>query len=198
MNYHTIATGSASAKKGDAQPFRFAVNQSIPYPRFTDGGLDNLETLNPNKYRNHGGVRLSSEYVAYMLSSEYTEANHTGNRQDHAGYKHYQSDKVNPGTFQYRGADLGELTATVQLADCGRWEGVQWNGTGLTDGVRKWLNEQVAPVLLRHVKDHKATLRKLAIEALCERFTAQAISAMETVKRCKAEAAAIIDTLKKG
>lgn len=198
MDYHSIATGTASAKKGDTQPFRFAVNQSTPYPTFRETGVEGLETLNPNKYRNHDGAHLSLEYVAFMLSPEYTPENHKGNRCDHAGYKPYGDVPKNPGAFQFRGVDLGELSADITLAGTGRWEGVQWSGGNLTEGARKWLDEQVTPVLLAHVKENAKQLRDCAIDEIERRFKEQGDRVRANLARCEAEAAAIVATLRKG
>jgi hypothetical protein len=200
--YPFILSTTVSAKAGDIQPVRFAVSQDSVYPTYGEHGLKNLDTLEPNQYRNQQGVRFPGTYRFVLLRNDKKDDEMEGNRTDHAGYsegyKYEGGNRVqsptNPGAIIYRGQPMGELTGTVSLVN--KWEHVGFSSPGLSQGGWKWLEEQLAPKLVSFVKDNKEAMRQHTLKALEERMAKEYEAALANLNKQREAFAEIMATLR--
>ena len=192
MNYHLIIPLTVSAKKGDTQQARFGVTMSRPYPRITTHGLDNLDNLDPNEYRNRDGVRLADSYHVFQLSPSYSPETHKGDRTDHAGYD------GNGGALQFRGKDLGELVGRAELRPKGNYTSyITWRG-GFPTSTVAWLDEQVGAPILAAIRANRASIRARTISELVTHGEEMAAEALQNIAECSKAYQGIIDALRKG
>lgn len=180
--YPIIVPVTLSAKKGDSQKFYIGIRHSIPYPSIESGWgrtWQDLGTLEPNKYRNSGDVRLEQKYHGALL---WRDEGCDGSRRDNAGWDitewegGQRKHTVMPSPM-FKGKSLGEVEFTV-----GDWkpDDVRISGS-FSDTARAWLHSSLGPVIVQAIKDNRELLRKDALDKLRERFA-------EGVKRLRDDA----------
>lgn len=195
------ASITVSTKKGHTQETVWSLRQDRPFPDIEarGGGCMN--------WRNAGGVLpqfgrpaegLPPKYTAALLRSDLAAAGERGNRLDHAGHVGYgATDRTPaPGTIVYRGTDLGETTAEIDVRPHGY--GVLYRvrgGDRPTPGEDVFLAAQVTPGLLAAVQRLRDKLYAEAVAAVRDQFARQLAEARESLAKLEAEAERAIAAL---
>lgn len=197
--YPVIVSATLSAKKGDAQPVRVAVWQSIPFPCAKAEGAfpswSNMDTLDPNNYRNPDGVRIPNLYRFALVKDG---ADFEDNMTDYAGYcLDRRAGTVVPGGLTYRGQPVGEVCGTYDARPhyAGGVNFSRYNDG--TPSLRQWLTEALTPILREAITANADTLRKHALDNIRQRFAEQVAGIRAAADKLEAEASAILATLEK-
>ena len=164
---------TVTTKKNTETQTTWGIVQIRPYPDFECRYGHKIER------RNAGGLLpdcngrkegLPEVYNVALLRSDKTPDN-MNDRTAHAGYVPYASygqkpEPPNPGSFAYRGNDLGEVTAEITPSFGGgyyfRWS-VRGYGSNATPAERAFLDEQVKPGILKAIEEHRAALKAEAV-----------------------------------
>lgn len=179
-----------SSKKGDHQQYWVSVEQDVPCPSIAPHASDwgNMETLNPQIYRNSEGVRLPNTYHGYILwRGEALEHNNT----DLAGWVTYPERILRPSPV-WRGKAVGEVRYSVGMPFYSRCVSVRTNAD---KSAEKWLTAAIEAVVLPAINKHKAHLRTVALEMLRNRFADQIRDMRKNCDKLESVAASIMQTL---
>lgn len=189
-----------TTKKGVTIQTTWGLWQGKPYPSFNHrldwentGGLF-------KEYYEDKAKGLGREYHFALLRNDRTEW--TGkDRTDYAGFVPYLEETPNPGSFAYRGNDMGEITgsfdinpAPFSLSGCVDWSVRGWSGTA-TPSERDFLNNAVKPALIAAAEAHKDALKAEAIEALRAHVAENLADARASLDKAEKVMAAAIDAL---
>jgi hypothetical protein len=197
--FPVIIPVSLSAKKGDTQPFWLGIRHDIPCVSIASEygqPWQGLESLEPNKYRNSGGVRLDPVYSGNLL---WRGDNLEGNRLDNAGYSTWEGSgadrkQVVMPSPVYRGEAIGECGFTVNLAPHYN-NFIRWSDCKATDGARKWLHAELDLTILATIQEHKDTLRQAALANLRFRFAEGVASLRKAAQEREEEAQRIMEAI---
>ena len=188
-------------RKGEKRLTQWGVWQERPYPDITSHG-------GRLRWQNGGGAfgecgnparGLENKYGAVLLRDGWTEETAKDNREDYAGFIPYQKTEAIPGAITYRGRNLGETQAEIDLR--GTWQGVSFRVRGFdraTGAEAAFLAEQIKPALLAFVEANRAELKAEAVEALRAGMAERLRDAESSLDALESEAEEAIKQLLKG
>lgn len=156
-----IAEIEITLKKGATIKTRWLVERVRPFP-----DLDRAYAL---EWRNHGGTLPQygstqghpERYRAAMLADGGTPPAENWDRTHLAGFD------GNPGSFTFRGNDLGEVSAEDINLEHPEWDTFKVRGYNApTPGEHEFLRAQVSPALHAFIRANRDGLRDAAADAL--------------------------------
>lgn len=179
-------------KKGATIKTRWIVERVRPFP-----DLDRAYAL---EWRNHGGILPQygttqghpERYRAAMLAEGITPPAENWDRTHLAGYD------GNPGSFAYRGQDLGEVSAEdINLAHP-QWDTFKVRGHDTpTLGEKDFLRAQVSPALHAFIRANRDGLRDASAEALRRCMEDRIARARAQLDAMEAAIPAAVETFKR-
>ena len=196
---HTLSI-TVSPKKGLEIPTTWAVCPTYGYPSLKgfNGAALNWQGLPKDGKQ--------PEIYCYLLRSDIANIEAQGNRADHAGYntgyeyingiRTEQPD--NPGTFAFRGRDLGEMrvaysgTSEIDLG----WPNIKIRGFEEPSSLeRAFIREQITSKLTGFIRVNSAALKNTAKQALIEHVEQLIAETVDCIQARKTEAFATIAKL---
>lgn len=192
-------------KKGEKITLLFGVWQEFPCSYFDGNSSLRWRTGNELFPQYGDKVGLKNVFNVAMLRPDWTKANAKNNRNDYAGFIPYHDGRGEkpaplPGSFNFRGAFMGEITARIEMRD--GYENPEpwadWRSQiceHFTPGQREFLNAQILPALAEFIRANREALRQDAIACVKEQIAGVLADARKSLREMEAEAAAAIAKL---
>ncbi len=191
---HNLVNITVSTKKGHKQETLWSMYPNRPHPCIVSS-----HTGGPLKWESHEGIldkyndvqvnepMMADTYICDLLRSDFNIDSAKGNRMDHAGYDEMKNENVNgvyrktsfpnPGTFELRGKDLGEIR--IEVGKFNSWTKdldtkIQVRGFSTPSGAEgEFIRSEIVPHLLAYIAENKAVMRAQAIDAVKQRVQEQ-------------------------
>jgi hypothetical protein len=178
-------------KAGETVPLAFHVRQNHPYPDI-EGHSGWF------KWRNGEGLfdaynkpakGLKAEYTANLLVEGFA-GTEPKDRTEYAGYE------GRPGSFKYRGKDIGELSIVLDRSTNWPSQTVRVRGFETpTASERTFIVENIVPSLVADIAAHKSELYREAVAKVRERFEMEIMDMRGEVNKLEREAAVAVKKL---
>lgn len=192
-----IADVKVSTKKGHSQDCKFLIERRVPFPGIKSygGGFDWQSGAGIFRENGNPVAKLKEEYTAVLLRSDF-DGNLKGDRTDYAGYED------NPGSIVYRGSDLGEMIIRLSRhrdgLGCDKIIVKDNYFGGTTDGKRKFIKEQIIPVLKDKIEENRQELYEQAVNKIHSGMNEKIQKAYSELEKLQEIADQTVERLREG